>query len=367
MPLVLRSLVKLDDHGGRFRGDLVGGNGRPFAPAQVDTFEFDVPPGREALGVSLTFDGSPAGTEIRGYLIDPTGQALATHTTTFYDSSDQLVDSNALQANLATPRAGRWRFLVDVESVGGNALSTPYLGTVTLQAPRAKITGLPNSPGTLIKAGTRRTATISVRNDGPATEELWLDPRLPERQTYSLLQHGAKELPLPLRLGAAYLLPSQTDAVDVAVQATAPVTADWGFGWGAPVLGTISSGNSAAGHFAADELAPGQWYISPNLVGPFSGPQTGSASTAMVAHTKAFDREATTSTNDVWLQSIDSDAPFVDLVRLAPHQTGSMTVTFTPTGPPGRTVRGTLYVDDFDEWQGFGNDILEIPYTYTVG
>jgi hypothetical protein len=44
-----------------------------------------------------------------------------------------------------------------------------------------------------------------------------------------------------------------------------------------------------------------------------------------------------------------------------------MTITFSPTGPPGRVVRGTLYVDDFDPWLGAGNDILAIPYAYTVG
>ncbi|MEA2169935.1 MAG: hypothetical protein QOF76_3235 [Solirubrobacteraceae bacterium] len=368
VPLVLRSLVRLGGAGGTFTGDLVGGNGRAYAPTQVDTFEFDVPPDQAGLGVRVRFEGAPAGTELWGFLIDPTGEALASHSTSVYDNN-RLMDTNALQVNLAAPRAGRWRFVLAAISVSGGSLSTPYTGTVTLGAPKATIAGVPDSARTVIKAGTGRTATVSVRNDGPAPELLFLDPRLAERLTYPLLTLDVDQnLALPMRGSApTYLMPSQTDAVDFAAQATAPVTAVLQFEWGAPTVGSVSSGNSAAGHFAGDELAPGQWFIDAALLGPFPAPVGGSANTGLTAHTRAFDREATTSTGDIWLEVIDSDSPGDTAITVAPHASGSMTITFSPTGPPGRVVRGTLYVDDFDPWLGAGNDILAIPYAYTVG
>ena len=42
-------------------------------------------------------------------------------------------------------------------------------------------------------------------------------------------------------------------------------------------------------------------------------------------------------------------------------------VQFTPTGPPGTLVTGNLFVDDFNDDTGGGDELATIPYTYTVG
>jgi hypothetical protein len=43
-----------------------------------------------------------------------------------------------------------------------------------------------------------------------------------------------------------------------------------------------------------------------------------------------------------------------------------MTLTITPSGRTGRTVRGTLFVDVFSNRLTIGGEVLAIPYEYTI-
>lgn len=54
-----------------------------------------------------------------------------------------------------------------------------------------------------------------------------------------------------------YLVPTETNALDVAAQGSEPVTFDFDFGFGDPDLAAISSGDTAAAHFATREATPG--------------------------------------------------------------------------------------------------------------
>ena len=361
VPIVLRSLVKLGNDGGTFTGTLIGGNGRGGTPAQQNTFDFDVPAGEPELGVSLTFPDD-AGTAVIGALVDPNGQATA---------ADVTGANNALQAYRVAPRAGRWRFVVFVpQPVGGNALSAPFTGHVTFAAPQATVKGLPSSASTTLKAGTPTSASVTIRNDGPAFEDLFLDPRLNRRVDYSLLTlTGDQNVPLPVPGNVTppeYLMPTQTNRVTAAAEATEPVTFDWGFG--DPHLAATSSGNTAAGAFSAPEVSASIWFIAPDPIGPFAGPVgPGSVSTGMVAHTRAFDFDASPDNGDLEQLAVDPNAPGVTPVTVAPGTKGTLTLTITPSGRPGRTVRGTLYVDAFSGGLAFSNELLAIPYEYTVG
>ena len=71
--------------------------------------------------------------------------------------------------------------------MGGNALSTPFNGRVTFASPKATVSGLPNSSSTVLQGGQAVHATIKVGNGGPAAEDLFLDPRLPDTQDLPLL------------------------------------------------------------------------------------------------------------------------------------------------------------------------------------
>jgi hypothetical protein len=81
---------------------------------------------------------------------------------------------------------------------------------------------------------------------------------------------------------------------------------------------------------------------------------------------RAFDRNADSSTGDIWRQTVDANAPGYMPVTLTPGQSGQITVTFTPTGTKGTKVKGTLYVDDFGLRLLTGNEQAAFPYSYKI-
>ena len=74
----------------------------------------------------------------------------------------------------------------------------------------------------------------------------------------------------------------------------------------------------------------------------------------------------TSSSGDVWKQTIDATAPYTPL-RLAPGATGQITVTFTPSAPLGTVVRGSLEVSTFSPVTASGDQVISVPYAYRVG
>ena len=87
---------------------------------------------------------------------------------------------------------------------------------------------------------------------------------------------------------------------------------------------------------------------------------------AAVANTNPFDPDVSASSGDVWAQSVGAKAPYTPL-SLGPGQTGTITLTFTPTGPKGTVVHGFLGVDTFNLASFAGDELINIPYSYKVG
>jgi hypothetical protein len=220
------------------------------------------------------------------------------------------------------------------------------------------------------------TATLTVRNDGPGTEDVFADPRLREESLLPVLPISqAADLPLPIPgdvPAPTFIVPTQTDTVLGGADATAPILLEMGFGVfgeGDPDLLGQSSGNRAAAAYSAREVANGPWFLAPALRGPFDAPAHGTANVGMLGHTKAFDHATQSSTGDIWQQTVDDGQEPSDYspLTLQPGQSGKITVTFTPQGRRGDKVRGTLYVDDFSFRTLTGNEQLAIPYSYKVG
>jgi hypothetical protein len=46
---------------------------------------------------------------------------------------------------------------------------------------------------------------------------------------------------------------------------------------------------------------------------------------------------------------------------------GHLALKITPSAKKGKTVRGTLYVDEFNSVLDVGGELVAIPYEYTVG
>lgn len=63
---------------------------------------------------------------------------------------------------------------------------------------------------------------------------------------------------------------------------------------------------------------------------------------------------------------VQRPGPYTPLT-LAPGQSGTITVTITPNAPKGTVVSGFIAVDTFNQATSSGDEIINIPYTYTVG
>ena len=138
----------------------------------------------------------------------------------------------------------------------------------------------------------------------------------------------------------------------------------WAFG--DPDVPGFSFGNNSVAALVAPEVAPGFFFALPEATGPFGAPTTGTVNLAAVAFTSPFDTAVTSTSGDVWAQSVNASAPYSPLT-LGPGQTGTITLTFTPSAPKGTVVRGFVGVDTLNLAAAAGDELINIPYTYKVG
>ena len=68
----------------------------------------------------------------------------------------------------------------------------------------------------------------------------------------------------------------------------------------------------------------------------------------------------------MWQQSVDPNAAPYEPLTLAPGQSGTITLTFTPSGRRGHTVRGFIGLDTFNGVTGSSDEIAAIPYAYRI-
>jgi hypothetical protein len=387
VPVTVRTTVPIGETGGTFAGVLTGGNGRAGAPAATNSYEFNVPGGQKDLDVSVALANDP-GDFFIAELVDPNGQTVGYTSNVTTDTSGNPMVGLTADLYKVNPMAGQWSLVLDWQNpVTGFELSEPFTGTV--QFNHVDVTNnLPNGP-TKIASGTSQTFNVNVTNTGTATEGFWVDPRLNQNETISLPdQNGSPtnmSLPLPGGLSfPVYIVPSQTTQLQASLTGSAPVTFDLEPFPGDPDLapgvnlrpttsGSIN-GDNASLTFNEPEVSPGFWYLNPAEIGPFpsTGAPTVTASANLNAVTQAFDPTMTSPTGDLWSSENGLSSGFKPLY-LAPGDSTTITVTVSPTGPPGTQVSGTLFVDDFDlstEYVGAGvfnsDELAAIPYSYTI-
>ncbi len=390
IPISLRSLVPLAGGAGSFRTTVTGGNGRGGAPADTKFYQFDVPAGQQALDVQTAITAG-AVDDYNLFLVDPSGETVG-------HASNQLivgtgpngpitVTERGARAHALDPAPGRWTLVAEFSNpVAGTALTTTFAGTVSLAAVTPRVSGLPDSAATKLPAGKPVTATVTVHNNGPAPETYFVDPRLNSTATIELPSYTpATNLTLPRGPASVatpqWIVPTETTVLNAAAEATAPVTFDWapylgnlgGDLNGDPDLGAINTGNTAHGTWTGSPVTPGDWMISPALIGPFTAPAPpATVNLAMAATTKAFDRATGSTTGDFWAVEAGQGGTFTPVI-VGPGQTTTIYVTITPSGKPGTVVSGTLYLDDASSLSPFGQaipageELAAIPYKYTIG
>ena len=230
--------------------------------------------------------------------------------------------------------------------------------------------GVPDSAGTVLKAGQPVTATVTVTNTGVDTRDFFVDPRLNQAPLMPLVASGTTGVPLPLgAVTLSFAVPPGTDQVVVAAQGSVPIVMSIQARSGGPRrLGTSLSGNFSIATDAAPQVAPGTWVALPEEQGPFpaTGAPAATANLAMFADTRVFDGAVTSSSGDVWRRTVDPTAPYTPLT-LAPGATGTITVVFTPGAALGSVVRGSLEVSTLNRVTASGDQVISVPYAYRVG
>ena len=361
IPIIVRSLVPVTSRGGEFSGRLTGG-GSSFSAGQEFSYQFTVPSGKPALNVGIRLADS--GYALEGFLVDPHGQPLDIQAT----ARDDIGTGPALQFFHGAPAPGRWTvILLSVAPVDGAHLSEPFTGAVSFTAPAVTSSGIPGSAATVLPARVPVTATVTVTNSGHLSKDYFADARLDGRVPQLLLGADANNVALPLSATAQprWLVPTNTNLLIVAAAGTVPVTMNIQAGHGDPDALGVSFGNHAVAAVVAPEVAPGLFFGLPGPTGPFTAPATGTVSLAAVANTNPFDSAVSASSGDVWAQSVNARAPYSPLT-LAPGRSGTIRLTFTPDAPRGTVVRGFVAVDTFNQDTFSGDELISIPYAYTV-
>jgi len=370
IPVIVRTLIPLGPTGGDFTGTLTGGNGRAGAgPTQI--FAFDVPRGLNNM--SLTLDIADNGYLLQGLLVDPNGMQLSVQA-----NLDPFGDPQyALQLFRENPQPGRWRFvLLQDYTSSGNQTSLPFTARIGFNTAQVTATGLPNDPSVMLSASAAPLIVpIQVTNSGAVTEAFFADARL-STLTETLLGAqacGTKTLP---GYCALFWLPTETNSVQFVAESPAPITMDAynlaGFyvgGTGAPdIYARQVAPGTVVASLSEPEVPWGPWYADPALIGPFGpvGAPTTPVATGAFALIQAFDSAVSATSGDLWADLTLGTKTFNPLV-LASGETGTINVTITPNPSlVGQTVTGYVYVDTFNPNVSTGDEVVRMPYSYTV-
>ncbi len=372
IPVSLRSLIRLGSSGGSFTGTLTGGNSRPAA-GPTQTFAFDVPNG--VNNISLALNISDSGYLLEGLLVDPQGMQLSVEV-----NQDPLDGSgqSALQLFHNNPQPGRWTFvLVQNFTSSGNQTSLPFTARIGFNTARIKATGMPDSAHVMLSASAPPvTVPIQVTNTGGVTQLYFADARLSTTSVAQLPNQPCSTVTtLPGACGLFYL-PTQVSTVAFAAQSSLPINMDAFNDVGGGVGGTGSpdiyatqiAPNSVLALLSEPEIPYSAWVSEPSLIGPYgpAGTPTAPVTTSAFVVMQEFDPAIAADSGDLWEDLTLNTNTFNPLV-LAAGATGTINLVITPDpSQVGKTVTGFVYVDTFNPNVTTGDEVVRIPYSYTV-
>jgi hypothetical protein len=380
IPLSLRTLIPIDSEGGSFTGTLTGGNGRSGA-GPTQTFNFDLPSGVQNMSLALQIADNAY--LLQGELIDPNGMNLSVEPNVDPTSGNT---TTALQLYRSNPHPGRWRFvLLDDYFSSGNQTALPFTAQIGFNTAQVMASGLPNGgeeDRVNLRAGIPVTIPVTVTNTSAVTELYFVDARLRTPATLALSPQASPLCSTTALPGGCtqFVVPTEVSRVDFAAQSTVPINMDASLFSGLPLIGTPFNATGAPDLFAqpvgpdavaaslkVPEVPFGAWEVVPSLIGPFgpAGAQTADVTTGALALMQPFDSGVSADSGDIWADLTLGTSTFNPLV-LAAGQSGTINVTITPPKQIGATVDGYLYIDTFNPNVATGDEVVRIPYRYTV-
>ncbi|MBS0422647.1 MAG: S8 family serine peptidase [Proteobacteria bacterium] len=373
IPVSLRTLIPTTSTGGNFTGSLTGGNARPQA-GPTQTFAFDVPTG--VTNMSLTLDIADPGYILEGVLVDPNGMPLSVQTN--LDPFGTPVGNLQLFKN--NPQPGRWQFVLLLNFFSsGNQTSLPFTARIGFNGARIAAVGMPQSKSVMLSAGRSTSVTVNVTNTGAVTQTYFADPRLTALGTVSLaaVQNPtcAVSATLPGTCGQ-FILPPETSTIQFTAKSSAPINMDASnnVGFlvgltGSPDIFAKKTGPNTVVASLTEPVVPwGTWNVVPALIGPFgaSGALTHPVTMTALATMKKFDLTMSSDTGDAWAAFTLGDGTVNPLV-LGPGESGTINLTIKPSAASvGKSVTGFVYIDTFNSAVGTGDEVVRIPYSYTV-
>ncbi|MEO7205521.1 MAG: S8 family serine peptidase [Steroidobacteraceae bacterium] len=375
VPVTLRTLIPTGPTGGNFTGTLTGGNSRASA-GPTQTFEFQVPSG--VNDVSLVLNIADNGYLLEGLLVDPNGMQLSVQ-----PNQDPLDGSPQFALQLAhyNPQPGRWKFVLLQNFISsGNQTTLPFTARIGFNSARVTAAGLPNAASVVLSAAAAPVVVpISVTNNGALTRLYFADARR-DAQTFIELpaQPGACSGPVVTLPGYCGLssLPTQVSIAAFVAQSSVPITMD-AFnsvgtgvgGTGNPDIFASKIGNDAAVALISEPEVPySTWVTVPSEIGPYgpAGAPTVAASSSAFVMMKPFDSTVSADSGDLWADTVLGTQTFNPLI-LRPGETGTINVTITPDATSvGKTVNGFIYIDTFNPVVNTGDEVVSLPYAYTI-
>ena len=391
VPMTLRADIPPYDN--TFSAAITGGNGRAAGGvAQSNLYYLNVPSGKKDLSIGVTF--TDPNQHVFGILTAPDGQV--------YSFNDNSADGSALQLYRRNPQAGRWLFDLEVTNpVSGLEVRQGFTARIGYNTVKIRAT-LPTSAHTKLAAGVPVTVPVTVTNTGVAPETYFADGRLDTLGTIGLADlssnNGTLPLPVPAGVTPFWLVPTETKVLTASAVADQPVNLDFFFQSGDPDVYGAAVGNTARVEVDARQVSPGEWAADIGQTGPFPGPApAGTVSVGVSAVGQLFDPAVTSDTGDFWREGVADQSALSPAARarltslrrtltapgsaasratatpagdgpltLDPGQTATIMVTITPSGTPGSVVRGHLYIDTANEPLGQGEELIDLPYAYTI-
>jgi hypothetical protein len=379
-----------------FTGTITGGNGRSgiFPGAQSNLYYLDVPRGQRSLGVGVVL-GDPGNT-VLATLTAPNGQSYSWNSNV---SSDETALLPAVQDYVDKPMSGRWVLSLQVlNPVSGEVTSSPFQVSVRYNSVSASAPGLPNNARTTLAQGQPVTIPVTITDRSVKPLSYFVDPRLDQVGTLSLAELSGNStfvLPQPAGVTPFWVVPSHVSSFSLTAAADQPVNVDMSWQGGDPEVYASATGNTTTDTATGSPLSPGIWSANLGQTGPFAAPApTGTVTVSATATGKLFDTDVTSPGGDFQAAGVNgqsSSAPKLDLAAIekrlmANHDGGdgwtgpshpgtgptpptstTIMVTITPSAPKGTTVRGHLYIDAVDNFVANADELIGLPYTYTVG